>query len=217
MRAASKPRHGESSEIDFLDAAERLFAAHGYEGTKVRAIADAAGVNLGALHYYWGSKEALFRAVCERRLVPLVEERVRLLDQCLVDAQGGKPELAQVLRAGIAPMLRASMAGTSQFGALMARTLSDPSPAVREVMRDIYDESVFRYVRLLRQACDQLDTQVFFRRLHIVLGAAQHANSARDRVRTLSRGEYDVGAVDALIDELVRQLTRVMADPVSAA
>lgn len=213
MKAPSRQKPGDNSETEFLDAAERLFAAHGYEGTKVRAIATEAGVNLGALHYYWGSKEALFRAVCQRRLSPLVEERIRLLDECMVAAGNDTPDIAGVLRAGISPMLMAGRRDNAHFGALMSRSLSDPSPEVREVMRDIYDESVFRYVRLLRKACPHLDTQTFFRRLHIVLGAAQHASSARERVKTLSRGEYDADAVEALIEELVERLTLVLATP----
>lgn len=210
MATATQKKQKEGSEVEFLDAAETLFAQCGYEGTKVRAIAEAAGVNLGALHYYWGSKEVLFRAVCERRLTPLVEERIRLLDQCLLDATNGVPDLRQVLRAGIGPMLRASTVGGAQFGALMARTLSDPSPEVREVMRDIYDESVFRYVRLLRLASPHLEAQTFYRRLHIVLGAAQHANSSRERLHTISRGEYQQDNVEALVDELVEQLVLIM-------
>ena len=58
--ARSSPQIEADTERAFLDAAEQLFAERGFEGTKVRAISDTAGTNLGALHYYWGSKEELF-------------------------------------------------------------------------------------------------------------------------------------------------------------
>ena len=35
-----------------LDAAERLFMAHGYEGTSMRQITGEAGVNLAAVNYH---------------------------------------------------------------------------------------------------------------------------------------------------------------------
>jgi AcrR family transcriptional regulator len=53
-----------------LDAAEAVFAEHGFVGTSTREIARRAGVPFGALHYHWGSKkelwEAVFRRVMER-------------------------------------------------------------------------------------------------------------------------------------------------------
>src|ERR1044071_4708534 len=46
-------------------AAEELFAARGYDGTAVRDIARKAGVNGAMIHYYFRSKEALYRAILE--------------------------------------------------------------------------------------------------------------------------------------------------------
>lgn len=44
-------------------AAEELFASRGYDGTVVRDIARKAGVNGAMIHYYFGSKEALYQAI----------------------------------------------------------------------------------------------------------------------------------------------------------
>lgn len=60
-----------------LAAARRLFAAHGFAGTSTRSIAEAAGVNLAMIHYYFGNKEQLYRQVVERefsRLFAFVKE-----------------------------------------------------------------------------------------------------------------------------------------------
>jgi AcrR family transcriptional regulator len=46
-----------------LDAAERLFAAHGYDAVSVREITRDAEVNVAAVHYHFGSKEAVLRGV----------------------------------------------------------------------------------------------------------------------------------------------------------
>jgi AcrR family transcriptional regulator len=46
-------------------AAEGLFAELGYEGTAVRDIAKRAGVNGAMIHYYFGSKDGLYRAILE--------------------------------------------------------------------------------------------------------------------------------------------------------
>src|SRR5438445_8678237 len=49
-----------------LDAAEAVFAEHGYGGASTREIARRAGIPFGGLHYHWGSKRQLWQAVCKR-------------------------------------------------------------------------------------------------------------------------------------------------------
>ncbi|MEM1029800.1 MAG: TetR/AcrR family transcriptional regulator [Myxococcota bacterium] len=49
-----------------LDAAEAEFAAHGFTGTGLRAIASRIGITQPLIHHYYGTKAALFDAVIER-------------------------------------------------------------------------------------------------------------------------------------------------------
>src|SRR5580698_7953660 len=46
-----------------LRVATRLFARHGFEGTSVQDIVDAAGVTKGAMYHYYGSKDDLLYEV----------------------------------------------------------------------------------------------------------------------------------------------------------
>ena len=50
-----------------MEAAEKLFADKGFEGTSVRDIAEGAGVNLAMISYYFGSKEKLMEAMFDNR------------------------------------------------------------------------------------------------------------------------------------------------------
>lgn len=54
-------------QLQIIEAAERLFATNGYEGTSVRDIAQEAGVNLAMISYYFGSKEKLMEALFDCR------------------------------------------------------------------------------------------------------------------------------------------------------
>jgi len=51
-----------------LQAAEQLFAEQGFKATSTRALAEKAGVNLGMLSYYFGSKDKIMEALMERKL-----------------------------------------------------------------------------------------------------------------------------------------------------
>ncbi|HEX2846632.1 MAG TPA: TetR family transcriptional regulator [Chitinophagaceae bacterium] len=50
-------------QIQIMEAAEKLFADKGFEGTSVRDIAEDAGVNQAMISYYFGSKEKLMEAM----------------------------------------------------------------------------------------------------------------------------------------------------------
>ena len=60
-----------------LVAARQAFARHGFDGASVRDITAAAGVNLGAITYHYGSKDALYHEVL-RSLVGPVGEQLRI-------------------------------------------------------------------------------------------------------------------------------------------
>ncbi|RYZ22172.1 MAG: TetR/AcrR family transcriptional regulator [Chitinophagaceae bacterium] len=54
-------------QLQIIRTAESLFSQKGYDGTSVRDIAEAAGVNIAMISYYFGSKEGLIKALFEER------------------------------------------------------------------------------------------------------------------------------------------------------
>src|SRR5512147_3203644 len=89
-----------------LDTAESLFTEHGFEATSLRQLTAAAGVNLAAVNYHFGSKEELFQAVLTRRLDPMNQERIDLLARYEREA-GSKPLTCEkILSAMLIPALR---------------------------------------------------------------------------------------------------------------
>ncbi|MFD1625966.1 TetR/AcrR family transcriptional regulator [Azospirillum griseum] len=218
MRKPRRPHSSDATIKDFLDAAETLFAKHGYEGTTIRAITDAAGANLGTIHYYWGSKKALFKAVCERRLRPITDERLRLFDQCVARSVDGVPILREVVEATLMPVLSSYNprdTGSSVFGELMVRTLTDPAPEVREVMEQLFDEVSIRCIRLLRQCCPHLDDESFYWRLHGVFGLTQYSYSGRSRIVHLSYGRFLGTDLDMGLRELVQFVVSGLSAPMT--
>ncbi|WP_333619451.1 TetR/AcrR family transcriptional regulator [Dietzia sp.] len=56
-----------------LRAALELFAAHGYHGTSIRMIADAAGLSVPGLYHHYPSKNALLETLVTRAMGELLE------------------------------------------------------------------------------------------------------------------------------------------------
>ena len=92
----------DSTRDRLLAAAERLLLTAGYDDVSVRGICSAAGLNPAAVHYHFGSKDALVAAMLEERLAPVwsgllddVERRRR---------EGWVPAAADLVEAVLAPL-----------------------------------------------------------------------------------------------------------------
>src|SRR5258708_12075628 len=86
---AVKPPHETGTGI--LDAAEELFMLHGLEGTSMRLLTSRAGVNLAAVNYHFGSKDALIEALFRRKLDPMNTARIAELERLETEAKRRPP------------------------------------------------------------------------------------------------------------------------------
>ena len=59
---------------------------HGFGGTSMRLLTSKAGVNLAAVNYHFGSKDALIEAVFRRRLDPMNAARIAALERARGEA-----------------------------------------------------------------------------------------------------------------------------------
>ena len=99
---AVKPQHETRTRI--LDAAEELFMQHGFEGTSMRLLTAKAGVNLAAVNYHFGSKDALIEALFRRRLDPMNAARIAALEA--LEAAGRTQSPETIIRAFVGEGLR---------------------------------------------------------------------------------------------------------------
>ena len=78
-RNVGRPRDGNPAETrrEILEAAEECFAASGFVGATTRQVAARAGVNVATLHYHFGNKERLYRAVLDAAVSGEVAEPER--------------------------------------------------------------------------------------------------------------------------------------------
>lgn len=80
METSSTPRRGRKRVADartsILQAAERLFAQYGYDGTTTRMIASEAGVAEGTIYVYFPSKRHLLLSLIQQASVPVVTSQL---------------------------------------------------------------------------------------------------------------------------------------------
>jgi AcrR family transcriptional regulator len=73
LSRSTRPREGESSREDILDAAAELFSQKGYSATSTRAIALAVGIKQASLYYHFVSKEAILAELLAGTVQPSID------------------------------------------------------------------------------------------------------------------------------------------------
>lgn len=92
MRKAKKQtRNSALTQKRILDAAEAEFAAKGFDGARLGAIARAAGVQQALIHHHFDDKARLYREVIDRALSGMTTEGWDILARTVrsVSAHGG--------------------------------------------------------------------------------------------------------------------------------
>jgi AcrR family transcriptional regulator len=187
-----------------LDAAEHLFMEHGFEATSLRSLTSAASVNLAAVNYHFGSKEELFQAVLTRRLDPMNQERIVLLEKVEREAPGRPLSCEKILFAMLVPALklaRDERRGGKNFLRLLGRAYADPAPFIRHFLSARYAEMIGRYKEAFLRALPHLSRQELTWRLHFVMGALSYTLAGTDALKLFSQ----VTLTDRDNDELLLQ------------
>lgn len=80
-RSARKPKgEGHARRAEILEAAERIFVEHGYEGATIRKIAEAVGLSSTALYMHFTDKGEILHEICRQAFEELIARNRRLLD-----------------------------------------------------------------------------------------------------------------------------------------
>lgn len=198
------------AEIDtrlrILDAAELLFTEQGFEATTLRQITGAAEVNLAAVNYHFGSKEALIREVFRRRLTWLNQQRLQELDRLEAEAGNVPLKPSQILEVffGVALRMAADTKGGGRtFMRLLGRTYTKPSEFVRGFLAEEYAAVIARFKAALIKALPGVPEEEILWRFHFMLGAMSYAIVGTDALHIVAEDALDDGDAEALYARLM--------------
>jgi TetR/AcrR family transcriptional regulator, cholesterol catabolism regulator len=164
---AATPRKGETSRERVRRLATGLFAKHGYHGTSIQDVTEAAGLGRGALYYHIKSKEDLLYQVIRAPLLEMVEYA-----RAALDSTGDPEERLQALaRTHLENLLRYREAWTVTVHD--SRALSGDSAREIRALRQEYERL---WQQLLAECHDAgLIEQVDLVRIRGILGMFNHS------------------------------------------
>ncbi|MDX6750612.1 TetR/AcrR family transcriptional regulator [Geminicoccaceae bacterium 1502E] len=135
-RSGAKESRGQArrqSQVRILEAAEAVFAARGYDGATTAEIARQAGLPKANVHYYFATKEAIYRAVIDRTLK---------LWLAAFEPLGAEDEPAEALSAYVRAKMR-----HSREHPLASRIFAREMLAGAPVVRDFLETELRSWVR----------------------------------------------------------------------
>jgi len=189
-----------------LDAAEELFADRGFDATSLRTITSKAGVNLAAIHYHYGSKEALIEAVLCRRLDDLNRERLELLDEYEATAGDDALELEPLLESFLGPPLRLSADPARRaelFIRLLGHAYTQPGDFLVKLFTTRFGGLVQRYLTAFGRALPELPPEEVVWRFHFMIGIMAHTMAGMHKMGSLGVHVTPASDMDAIIARLV--------------
>lgn len=173
-----------------LNAAERLFARSGYAATSLRGIIAEARVNLAAVHYHYHSKESLLEAVVMRRIGPLNQQRLALLEQYERAAQDAPLPLEKVLEAFLAPTLHLARDPLhADFVKLIGRIMAE-GDLFPKIVQNHFGHLV-RFERALARALPDLPPNELHWRMFFAVGVMAHTLRGGDEMVRLTGASFD--------------------------
>lgn len=142
-----------SNRDRLLDVAESLFAHHGIDAVSLRAVNAAAGLNPGAAHYHFGSKESLVESLLVRRMHEVMARRIEMLDK--LETEATPPSTRAVVETIVVPLVELIEADPEQgrdYVRVVARLYADRSPTLWRVVLGAFLQGVDRLDSMLAAA-----------------------------------------------------------------
>jgi AcrR family transcriptional regulator len=170
---------GERTRQRLLEAASGLLAEHGDDAVRLRDITDAAHANVAAVHYHFGSKDALCREAMEHAVRRLLEEQIEGLQALPEDAP-----LAEIAAAWARPVIAAVCGSPCEeraFMRIMARVASDPPPELRDWMASELSRADPEFLAPLRRAVPGVPDDELRFRLECAAGILHFLSSGNMR------------------------------------
>lgn len=194
-------RKGTATRDRILATAERLFAEYGYDGVSLRQIGAEADVQIALISYHCGTKDMLYRAVFENRIIPVSTRRRAALARAM-RAPAGRFEA--VLDACARPWIEMrNTADGRNYTRLIAREVNDPRERERGIVADLLDPIAREFIAAMEAALPEHTTAELHMAYHVFIGALLLTLANTERVKRLSGDILEVQSDDALVLWLV--------------
>jgi AcrR family transcriptional regulator len=193
-----------------LAAAEEAFAKHGIEGASIRQINDLAGQrNTSAVRYHFENREGLLKALIERRMGELEEERAALL--AALDGSQERVSLDSLVEVLVLPLANRVVREPSWgcWVRILDQLVSVRSHSYQSIWQRAHDRTSREIFRRMRQTLVDLPEGVWRQRAADLMTWV--TSSLCERARLLESGARPPLGRQAYIENLIITTSRALS------
>lgn len=154
------------------------------------------------MNYHFQSKDELVRAVYARRLNPMNEERLAMLDRLEATYQTQPVPLDELVNAFYEPLIRNAQR-LSEMGVcvaqMMGRIYTEPHHVVDQIWNKELAHVAARFGEAYLRTLPHLSKREVFWRMHLSIGVLSHAMGAGRKLNQLSAGVCDATNMQELL------------------
>ncbi len=183
-----------------LNSAERLIAERGLD-VSLRTITAEAGVNLAAINYHFQSKDTLIDEVIARRIEPINQSRLQMLDELERDYPSGRLPLEGILQAFIAPVIE--MKAGQDVRILFGRLYSLPDEFLNRLFTRHLHPIFVRFSAAFARAVPEMPLADRLWCLNFTVGSMVHVMTWSRRISAITDGALDIEDTKALTARMV--------------
>lgn len=157
---------GSDTRKRLLDAAEGLFAEKGFESASLREITAAAEANIAAVNYHFGGRDNLIDAVMARYVIPVNQERIRLLDELL--SRETPLSAREVVEAFLRPLENCISEQESRqklFAQFMGRMMMEEKKPLPDGLKELFREMGAKVAAAFQMAVPSMTEEQAYSRL----------------------------------------------------
>lgn len=184
------PRDSQPTRNRILQAAEQLFAENGYDGVSIREIATLAEVRLALIHYHFGTKLDVYRAIWANRYTSEVAQD---REAKLSSIDYGRPRavvIRELVEVFLLPLFRMKNIETlKHFMTIGAREVIDPKEAERGVLAEFLDPPARRFLACFRRTLPELSAATVAWGYQAMVGISILHIADRGRITRISNGK----------------------------
>lgn len=183
------PRDSQPTKDRILAAGEQLFAQNGFDGTSMRAIAAKADVQLALIHYHFGGKLDVYRAIWEARYTADVAAR-RTVGFSAIDYSQSKAKVVRALvELYLLPIMKmVADENLKYFVAIGAGEWTDPKEQERGIIKEFLDPTARKFLDTFGKALPELSRGDVAWGYQFMMGTTVLHIADRHRITRLSNG-----------------------------
>ncbi|WP_288901951.1 TetR/AcrR family transcriptional regulator [uncultured Sneathiella sp.] len=204
------------TKLRIVTAAEKLFAIHGVDGVTLQQILKGAGQrNSSAMHYHFGSRDALIEAILMWRVTKIDAHRNQMIDDLLAEGRGN--DVRGIVETAVIPFIRPieESQQPSYYNRFLLEVHRSPTVSFDDIIAGKADRGIRRMNELLLGQLENIPAELRMTRIATLRSMLIFAVADIEAVRARKLKETGSFNFDRAVENLIDMASAAFIAPVS--